>query len=289
MKRNLLLTTVFTTVVVVPIICRADDSCPTLPTCEELGFVYTASQCTGLEKLPCPFESTPTHYFCQPCEEKYKYTCNGGTGLGGVCNSKYSACACDAPRVFNRNSGSCVCSGYTCEADIATVGGLFGTECEGKYTECVCRDNFTWVAKAGVCAAASCSDAGLSDEQGSCDEQDGISISVIDSSESNGVSSAVCYPSSCDQYHGGGSGSSSNFDDCNSPQGYNCQFNGQTSACECWKASDAGKSDFIKLFDSKRSRDVLIASISHESAQKVFDKYVANLDAQDETDCTVYI
>ena len=63
------------------------QNCKVLPTCEELGYNKTVSQCAGIEYLTCPFDETKV--YCpstDPCDDYEDKTCTYG------CASYYSDC-----------------------------------------------------------------------------------------------------------------------------------------------------------------------------------------------------
>jgi hypothetical protein len=62
------------------------ETCSSLPSCSDLGFVYTATQCDedGLKKIKCPFGN---YYFCS------KAACTGYTLTSCPANGNCSICA----------------------------------------------------------------------------------------------------------------------------------------------------------------------------------------------------
>jgi hypothetical protein len=62
------------------------ETCSSLPNCNDLGFIYTATQCDedGLKKIKCPFGN---YYFCS------KETCTGYTLTSCPANGNCSICA----------------------------------------------------------------------------------------------------------------------------------------------------------------------------------------------------
>jgi hypothetical protein len=79
------------------------ETCTSLPSCSDLGFVYTAAQCDedGLKKIKCPFGD---YYFCS------KITCTGYSLTSCPANGNCSVCASGTNIKYKLDSCQ---SGYT--------------------------------------------------------------------------------------------------------------------------------------------------------------------------------
>ena len=161
------------------------QNCKVLPTCEELGYTKTVSQCAGIEYLTCPFDETKvycpsldpcaniTGVSCTYCKtwdsncnvclaccstSTYPYTasnCNGTLG-GSTCTDKdgtihYSTCTVDPCAGYYECGGPWqYCTGYTCSADSTKC----SVYCEDDYFKYSCSSSSycDGVYRSGYCS-----------------------------------------------------------------------------------------------------------------------------------------
>ena len=86
----------------------AQTSCQAMPSCEEFGYIYTASSCEGVSVLKCPFDQTKL--FCEPltiptCTSSQVY--DSGTN---TCQDGKTFCAQSSKAFVNGSCASCVSS-----------------------------------------------------------------------------------------------------------------------------------------------------------------------------------
>jgi len=187
----------------------AQTSCVTPPTCAEIGYTQTESECAGKEIVHCPFDLSVV--FCPACDfSEYPLTeCpTGGNCTNTTCDgtTKYKLNSCNSGYTMSGNTCVVDCSGYySCGGDwqycegktCPTDSSLCSKFCDSDYfpNECENEEDCDGVWRNGWCSG----DCGGSSTIEYCSfDREAYCVDGCDQYDQYGSCCRCNYDSACD-------------------------------------------------------------------------------------------